>query len=300
MAKRLGGGTALYENPICALQFDHDLVPNGWVAHRLLFAPAFDDAEIARLKRTYLSEKGFTAARAAFSAYVAEGRGVLSVATPDSHLDAFVNTWLPRQVHYHGDTNRLSTDPQTRNLLQDAMGSAYIKPATTRAAVLKALSQQNADGSMPDGVTLYDGAELKYINQIPHTDHCVWLPICLEAYLDETDDYAVLDEVVDRITVRERLSNALRWLAGHVDHRGLNFIDQGDWNDPMNMVGWKGKGVSGWLSLATAHALRLWAGICEADGRDGAQWRAEAERFNTAHEHASVGWRLVRARHHRR
>ncbi len=270
------------------------------MAHRLLFAPAFDDAEIARLKRTYLSEKGFTAARAAFSAYVAEGRGVLSVATPDSHLDAFVNTWLPRQVHYHGDTNRLSTDPQTRNLLQDAMGSAYIKPATTRAAVLKALSQQNADGSMPDGVTLYDGAELKYINQIPHTDHCVWLPICLEAYLDETDDYAVLDEVVDRITVRERLSNALRWLAGHVDHRGLNFIDQGDWNDPMNMVGWKGKGVSGWLSLATAHALRLWAGICEADGRDGAQWRAEAERFNTAHEHASVGWRLVRARHHRR
>ena len=33
----------------------------------------------------------------------------------------------------------------------------------------------------------------------------------------------------------------------------------------MNMVGWKGKGVSGWLSVATAHALNLWAEICAED-----------------------------------
>ena len=30
----------------------------------------------------------------------------------------------------------------------------------------------------------------------------------------------------------------------------------------MNMVGYKGKGVSGWLSVATAYALNLWADIC--------------------------------------
>ena len=33
------------------------------------------------------------------------------------------NNWLGRQVFYHGCTNRLSTDPQTRNYLQDAMGA---------------------------------------------------------------------------------------------------------------------------------------------------------------------------------
>ena len=30
---------------------------------------------------------------------------------------------------------------------------------------------------MPDGIILHEAAELKYINQVPHTDHCVWLPI---------------------------------------------------------------------------------------------------------------------------
>jgi cellobionic acid phosphorylase len=47
------------------------------------------------------------------------------------------------------------------------------------------------------------------------------------------------------------------------DERGLNFIAQGDWCDPMNMVGHKGRGVSGWLSIATVYALRCWSGVCK-------------------------------------
>ena len=287
MAARLAGGAALYDNPICALQFDHDLAPGETVTHRFLFGPAFDRDEVARLKSRYLGARGFMKARRDYMAYLGEGRGALTIATPDGQFDAFVNAWLPRQVYYHADTNRLSTDPQTRNFLQDAMGSVYVRPQTTRAALLKALSQQNADGSMPDGITQYDGAELKYINQVPHTDHCVWLPICLESYLDETGDYEVLDAPVRdgdgrEASVAERISAAMAWLTGAVDHRGLSFIGQGDWNDPMNMVGWKGKGVSGWLSLAAAHALRLWADIAEAAGRDGDGFRAAGDRFNAA------------------
>jgi cellobionic acid phosphorylase len=141
---------------------------------------------------------------------------------------------------------------------------------------------------MPDGIRMYDGAELKYINQVPHTDHSVWLALFLEAYLDETNDYAVLDALVTdsetqtALPVRERISAANQWLIGAVDHRGLNFIDQGDWNDPMNMVGWKGKGVSGWLSLATAHSLRLWSQILERNGKDGSTFAEAAQRFNDA------------------
>jgi cellobionic acid phosphorylase len=120
---------------------------------------------------------------------------------------------------------------------------------------------------MPDGILLVEGAELKYINQIPHTDHCVWLPVCLQPYLDETNDYAILrEQVVDREghrrTVFERITHAMRWLLQARDARGLSYIAQGDWCDPMNMVGWKGKGVSGWLSVATAYALNLWADVC--------------------------------------
>jgi len=141
-----------------------------------------------------------------------------------------------------------------------------------RQAFITALSQQTSSGAMPDGILLNEEAELKYINQVPHMDHCVWLPVCLSAYLDETNDYDLLDEIVgfsdseSSESVREHINLAMRWLFEKRDERGLNYIEQGDWNDPMNMVGYKGRGVSGWLTLATAYACKLWADICELRG----------------------------------
>src|SRR5690606_22995390 len=182
--------------------------------------------------------RGFADAAAAHAQYLEGGRGCLRISTPDPWLDDFANHWLPRQVYYHGDCNRLTTDPQTRNYLQDHMGMAYLRPETARAALLHALSQQRPDGAMPDGILLVEGAELKYINQVPHTDHCVWLPVFLQAYLDETGDDAVLDaQVVDRdgvaADVAARVDRAMQWLLDQRDGRGLSPIAQGDWCDPM-------------------------------------------------------------------
>ncbi len=123
---------------------------------------------------------------------------------------------------------------------------------------------------------------MKYINQVPHTDHCVWLPIFLDAYLGETGDGGLLAEVVEdrsgrKLDVAARLDAAMDWLLQARDARGLSFIAQGDWCDPMNMVGYRGKGVSGWLTLATAYALKLWSGLCARHGRpDAAARYAEA------------------------
>jgi len=118
----------------------------------------------------------------------------------------------------------------------------------------------------------------------------VWLPICLSAYLDETNDYALLDESVafadssEVTSVREHINRAMNWLQVSRDERGLNYIAQGDWCDPMNMVGWKGKGVSGWLSLATAYAQNVWAQINEVAGHTHAatQFREAAAKVNAA------------------
>jgi cellobionic acid phosphorylase len=270
-AERLGCGDARYETPVASVQYRLALQPEGSSVKRFLFGPAFDDAEIAQLRRRHLSAEGFAAAARDYDAYIAQGAGCIQVETPDQDFDNFVNHWLPRQVYYHGDVNRLSTDPQTRNYLQDNMGMAFVKPEVARAAFLHALSQQETSGAMPDGILLFEGAELKYINQIPHTDHCVWLPVCLRAYLDETGDAAILDEVVrghdgTAKTVFERISMAMDWLLHKRDHRGLSFIEQGDWCDPMNMVGYKGRGVSGWLTVAAAYALKLWTAVCTERG----------------------------------
>ena len=275
--ERLAGGDARYETPVAVVQYRLSLDAGATVTRRFMFGPARDDAEIASMKQLYLGAPQFAAAARAYATYADQGAGCVQVETPDAEFDNFVNRWLARQVFYHGDVNRLSTDPQTRNYLQDNMGMAFIKPAVARAAFLHALSQQGTNGAMPDGILLFEGAELKYINQVPHTDHCVWLPVCLQAYLDETGDYAILDETVTghdgmALTAYERISMAMDWLLHKRDHRGLSYIEQGDWCDPMNMVGYKGRGVSGWLTVAAAYALNLWADVCATRGDD---WRSD-------------------------
>ncbi|MCC2973623.1 GH36-type glycosyl hydrolase domain-containing protein [Massilia sp. IC2-476] len=280
-AESLGNGDARYETPAAIVQYKLALAPGETVERRFLFGPALDDAEIAAMRARYLSAEAFARTARDYRAYIAEGEGCLRISSPDKEFDNFVNHWLPRQIFYHGDVNRLTTDPQTRNYLQDNMGMCYVKPETARGAFLTALAQQEPSGAMPDGILLVEGAELKYINQVPHTDHCVWLPVALRAYLDETADWSLLDEVVldhsgQRDTVAARIGRAMDWLLEARDARGLSFIAQGDWCDPMNMVGYKGRGVSGWLTVAAAHALGLWAGICAERGDDAAARHFEA------------------------
>jgi len=247
---QLDNGDALYETPIAALQYKVELQPGQSEKFRFLFGPAKDAREIKEVREKYFSDESFQKAKQEYASYVAQGKGAINIQTPDEQLNNFVNHWLPRQVFYHGDVNRLSTDPQTRNYIQDNMGMTYIDPKVTRNAFLHALSQQENDGAIPDGILLTREAELKYINQVPHTDHCVWFPVCLKAYLDETNDYEILNAEVNEwqgdgsATVFSRISNAMQWLLKTRDSRGLNYIAQGDWCDPMNMVGYKGKGVS--------------------------------------------------------
>ncbi|WP_078551732.1 GH36-type glycosyl hydrolase domain-containing protein [Bacillus alkalicellulosilyticus] len=284
----LANGDSRYERPIAVLQYKLDLTPGEEKEYRLLFGPAHNDGDIASIRQQYFNKGGFEQAERDYAAYIAEGKGIIEISTPDADLDNFVNHWLPRQVYYHGITNRLSTDPQTRNYLQDNMGMSYIKPSITRNAFLHALSQQKVSGAMPDGIILHEDAELKYINQVPHTDHCVWLPICLNVYLDETNDYDILEERVaftdseETATVFEHVTRAMNWLIQDRDERGLNYINQGDWCDPMNMVGYKGIGVSGWLTTASAYAFLIWADICEKYGQSDVseQFRQEAEKSN--------------------
>lgn len=284
-ATELGRSDARYETPVAAVQYRLDLEAGEERTYRFLFGPALDDDEIRAVKTKFLDERGFTTAAEDYDAHIKSGQGCLQIQTPDAHLDDFVNNWLPRQVFYHGNVNRLSTDPQTRNYLQDNMGMAFVKPSVARRAIITALSQQEDTGAMPDGILLSPDAELKYINQIPHTDHCVWLPIALDIYLSETGDLALLDEPVadatgHNLTVHDRLCRAMDWLlcSKSRDERGLSYIAQGDWCDPMNMVGPKGKGVSGWLTVATAYALRVWVAICTQTKHDNNQTAKRYER----------------------
>lgn len=286
-------GLANYQTPAGIMQYRIKLAKEQSDTYRFLFGPAKDTNEIAAIRKQFfgstLNVGSFQDEKQAYKDYISRGKGSLKVQTPNKLLNGFVNTWLPRQVFYHGDVNRLTTDPQTRNFLQDNMGMVYIDQQKSRAAFVLALSQQHLSGEMPDGLLLHENAQLKYINQVPHTDHCVWVPICLQAYLDESDDYEVLDQIIGyqdsdkRSRVFEHVDEAMTWLESAVDNQGLSYINQGDWCDPMNMVGYKGKGVSGWLTLASAYSFKVWAQICASVGSERASyWQDQTDRFNQA------------------
>ncbi len=274
-AEHLSNNAAIYQTPVAVMQFQQTLAINECCENQFLFGPAKDEQEIAELKAKYMGADKRETTQLAYQQYLNKGKGCLTLAINEEQdrdlndFSAFVNAWLPRQIFYHGDVNRLTTDPQTRNYVQDNMGMAYIAPENTRKAFLLTLSQQHFNGEMPDGILLTSEATLKYINQIPHTDHGVWLAICLKAYLDETGDVSILHETTTFVdsdepcTVSKHIELALDWLLNDTDERGLSLISQGDWCDPMNMVGYKGKGVSAWLSLATAYALKSWCALIE-------------------------------------
>ncbi len=270
---------AIYETPVAVMQHRISLASKQIKTFNYVFGAAKTDEEIKALHEFYFvkekaPESGFSRSEQLYKAYVESGNSVLEIDSPDEQFNHVINHWLPRQMFYHGDVNRLSTDPQTRNYLQDNMGMCFIDPAVARQSFITSLSQQDINGTMPDGILLHQDAKLKYINQIPHADHSVWLPICLAVYMSETNDTELLNVELpfsnDKklASIQMHIDLAMESLIKARDHRGLSYIEQGDWCDPMNMVGYKGKGVSAWLSLATAYALNEWINILETYSND--------------------------------
>ena len=266
----LSNTEAIYETPVAVMQFKRHLNIDDKATLRFVFGPAKSDAHIADISTKYFGHKPeFSKQVTAYQHYMQLAQANIEITTSDDVFDQFVNHWLPRQMFYLADVNRLSTDPQTRNYLQDNMGMIYLNPEQAKNAFLFALAQQKFSGAMPDGILLHPDATLKYINQVPHVDHGVWLVLFIHAYLNETNDHQILNELVGfadhegELDVKTHLEKSLQWLLSARDERGLSYIEQGDWCDPMNMVGYKGKGVSSWLSLATAYAINCWQNICE-------------------------------------
>lgn len=284
----LGNTQAVYETPVAAMHFERKIDSQETEQLAFLFGAAKSETQIQSLRQQYMPDQQRQKALHDYRQYLNAHTSCIEVNTPDEEFNHIVNRWLPRQVYYHGDVNRLTTDPQTRNYLQDAMGMCYIAPDYYQQALLKSLAQQASNGAMPDGILLHNNASLKYINQVPHADPCVWLPITLQAYLDETHDVALLQQSVGfadtehRATVLQHIDLAMRWLLAQLDERGLSLIQQGDWCDPMNMVGHQGKGVSSWLSMASSWAFQIWADILvqvnEAERSE--HWKKQALTIN--------------------
>ena len=114
----------------------------------------------------------------------------VTIETPDSDLNDFVNHWLPEQTLRIGRRLRHVSSASARNALIDPVGAVYTDPSQVRHWYPVIFGQQEVCGYLPHGIPLFKGVVPGGINVIRHRDAATWAPPLLLYYIGETGDMA--------------------------------------------------------------------------------------------------------------
>jgi cellobiose phosphorylase len=257
---RCGNNEGTFESTIAAMQFDFTLEEGAEKEINIVIGitdNAQDHGKISVLRDKYMGKfDGYLAeVKKASSAMVAANRMV----TPDEHLNKLLNNWVKQATRFGADWCRWGFMGY-RDIVQHGYGVVTFMPARTRKIILEALQHQYQNGLAVRGWNPLDTK--------PYSDSALWLVFTLTAYLRETGDMALLDEVVSFYdggtgTVRQHIDRALDFLEANKGVHELILIKFGDWNDSLTSVGKEGRGESVWLCIAYAEAMRQMAALAE-------------------------------------
>lgn len=88
------------------------------------------------------------------------------------------------------------------------------------------------------------------------TDDLLWVSFLVIQYIQETNDYSILEEKVEYYDDKDNFDSILNHSIKAIDkvlsrfsERGLPLIGAGDWNDGLSAVGLEWKGESIWLAV---------------------------------------------------
>ncbi|WP_026507201.1 GH36-type glycosyl hydrolase domain-containing protein [Butyrivibrio sp. MC2013] len=290
-AGRLSGVAGEAEDFCSAFAYDITLMPGESRVICLEAGATSDPGEISSLSRSFSSSEYDRLEEEAVRSWKRQ-LGGLYINTPDKDLDAFANYWLKKQIIELTTHNRGGTYCPVRNRLQDAMGLAMIDPVRAGNYLLDVIRLQHRDGFLQQWHDT-SGGQGGALCRLRHTDGPVWLVICLESWIRRMADEKLFFETVPyadggKGTLLEHMIMALRYLADHTGERGLCLMGDGDWNDPINGAGRKGRGESVWLSEAFIYAVRRLMSIMERyDPMAAKELRAAAGKMReSVNEHA--------------
>jgi len=264
-------GATFQTDYVAAFQFDKKL-KSGETFEAVFCAFAETSEEnCLRLKNKYLSVGVFEAELSKQEQLNARYVDAFTLDSPDEVLNTQVNIWLKRQLSLGKTWGRLYGKGY-RDVMQDVTAFVPFDVDSARKSILNALRYQYEDGNP---IRMF---EPNY--HYPYNDGGVWIPGAVLAYLNESADKSVLDEVVPFMKGESKDSFSLAdayceeaYVAGEsanvfchvkraIDYllssRGKNDLVLwlgGDWNDSLNNAGTQGIGESVWLSIATVKAI---------------------------------------------
>ena len=174
---------------------------------------------------------------------------VYHVESDDDKLNRMVNIWNQYQCMVTFNMSRSTSYFESgigrgmgfRDSNQDLLGFVHQIPKRARERILDIAATQFKDGS---AYHQYQPLTKKGNNEIGggFNDDPLWLISGVSAYLKETGDYSILDEMVsydcsetEKGTLLEHLNASFYYTVNNLGPHGLPLIGRADWNDCLNL-----------------------------------------------------------------
>lgn len=285
LSKKQGKGN----DPIASLQVNVDLKPGEEKSLVFLLGETNDRKETNSLIKRYNKESAVDKALDETKAFWNNLLGELSVETPDDAFNFMANTWLKYQA-ISGRIWARTAYYQTsgaygyRDQLQDSHIFLPLNPDYTRKQILLHAEHQFIDGTVYHW--WHPVTEFGVITG--KTDDLLWLVYVTLSYLDETNNFYILEEKAKYLNgpeepLYEHCLKSINKVFSRFSKRGLPLIGEGDWDDGMNRVGVEWKGESIWLAHFLYNILQRWSKVVERKDKTKAkEYLNKAEKLKEA------------------
>jgi cellobiose phosphorylase len=175
--------------------------------------------------------------------------GKLQVTTPDEHTDRMVNIWNAYQCMITFNMSRSASYFESgigrgmgfRDSNQDLLGFVHMIPERARERILDLTATQLKNGG---AFHQYQPLTKRGNNDVGSgfNDDPLWLVLGVSAYIKETGDWSILDELVQyenepgtESPLYEHLQRSMQYTLDRLGPNNLPLIGRADWNDCLNL-----------------------------------------------------------------